>query len=67
MFTIPTRGISSGNDPYFWLNTNDAENDQTDSTDPVTDFAVNYANTNSNGETYIFYAIHPIITQRNNK
>ncbi len=53
-----TRGISSGNDPYFWLNTNAAENDQTDSIDPDSSgFAVNYANTNSNGETYIFYAI----------
>ena len=53
-----TRGISSGNDPYLWLNTSDAENDQTDSIDPHSSgFAVNYTNTNSNGETYIFYAI----------
>ena len=53
-----TRGISSGNDPYFFLNTTAAENDQADSIDPDSSgFAVNYALTNSNGETYIFYAI----------
>ena len=52
------RGIVSGNDPYFLLDTNDSENDQTDSIDPNSSgFAVNYANTNSNGQTYIFYAI----------
>jgi len=52
------RGISSGNDPFLYLNTNDAENDQTDSIDPDSSgFAVNYSNTNSNGETYIFYAV----------
>ena len=52
------RGIVSGNDPYFLLDTNDSENDQTDSIDPNSSgFAVNYANTNSDGQTYIFYAI----------
>ena len=52
------RGISSGNDPYLWLNATDAQNDQTDSIDPDSSgFAVNYANTNSNGDSYIFYAI----------
>jgi hypothetical protein len=52
------RGISSGNDPYLWLNTTNAQNDQTDSIDPDSSgFAVNYANTNSNGDSYIFYAI----------
>ena len=52
------RGIVSGNDPYFFLNTNDAENDQNDSIDPHSSgFAVNYALTNANGQTYIFYAI----------
>ena len=53
-----TRGISSGNDPYYFFNANQAENDQTDSIDPDSSgFAVNYANTNSNGDSYIFYAI----------
>jgi len=52
------RGIVAGNDPYLHLNTNNAQNDQTDSIDPNSSgFAVNYSNTNANGQTYIFYAI----------
>lgn len=52
------RGIVAGNDPFLYLNTNDAQNDQNDSIDPNSSgFAVNYANTNANGETYIFYAV----------
>ncbi len=53
-----TRGIVSGNDPYLHLDSTNAENDQTDSIDPHSSgFAVNYSNTNANGQTYIFYAI----------
>ena len=52
------RGISSGNDPYLWTNSTAAQNTSTDSIDPHSSgFAVNYANTNSNGDTYVFYAI----------
>ena len=52
------RGIVSGNDPYLFLNSSNAQNDQTDSIDPNSSgFAVNYSNTNANGQTYIFYAI----------
>ena len=52
------RGIVSGNDPYLWLDSTNAENTQTDSIDPHSSgFAVNYANTNANGATYLFYAI----------
>jgi hypothetical protein len=53
-----TRGIVAGNDPYLHLDSTNAENTSTDSIDPNSSgFAVNYSNTNANGQTYIFYAI----------
>ena len=56
-----TRGISSGNDPYFLLNTNDTEVTNTDYIDPLNaGFTVTSSAPsalNANGGTYIFLAI----------
>jgi hypothetical protein len=55
------RGIVSGTEGFFRLNTTDAEITTSDSIDPVSSgFAVNQAggsNINTNGDSYIFYAI----------
>ena len=54
------RGIVSGNDPYFSLNTTDAENTSSDFIDPASSgFIVNSnaGEINNSNNTYIFYAI----------
>jgi hypothetical protein len=51
------RGIVSGLDPYFQLNTDDPQY-SADTIDPTSSgFIVNDNNTNANSDTYIFYAI----------
>ncbi len=56
-----TRGIVSGNDPYFQINTNNAQVSNTDYIDPLSSgFTVTSsanASINTNGGTYIFLAI----------
>ena len=52
------RGIVAGIDPYFQLNTNNAQNTGGDNVDPYSaGFIVNGPGNNANGVTYIFYAI----------
>jgi|TARA_B100000035_G_scaffold56657_5_gene45020 hypothetical protein len=55
-----TRGISSGNDPYLKVNSTDAQDNSYDAIDPLASgFTVNSGNGNynTNGGTYIFFAI----------
>jgi hypothetical protein len=52
------RGIVTGNDPYLFLNTTDAENTSGDNVDPYSaGFIVNGPGNNASGVDYIFYAI----------
>lgn len=52
------RGIVAGNDPYFQLNTTNAQNTSGDNVDPYSaGFIVNGPGNNINGVDYIFYAI----------
>jgi len=52
------RGIVTGNDPYLFLNTTDAENTAGDNVDPYSaGFIVNGPGNNASGVDYIFYAI----------
>jgi len=52
------RGIVAGNDPYFELNTTNAQNTSGDNVDPYSaGFIVNGPGNNVSGTSYIFYAI----------
>jgi hypothetical protein len=55
-----TRGIVAGNDPYLQLNSTAAEVTSTDHIDPANSgfaLATSYSGTNTNGGTYLYFAI----------
>lgn len=52
------RGIVAGNDPFFYMNNQDAETTNQDAIDPYSaGFTVNTTNVNDSGVSYIFLAV----------